>query len=171
MINRRNFLAAGALTLLAACSAPTLVDESVSANWWVRDVFVDTSELSGVSGRSLAVASDQVGSDVDRALRQQLRGLSRAQPVNVEVKIESVRLVSPGQSLLVGGLSTISGTVRVIDARSGEVLLPTSKISGSAQGYAPGGIIGALSRPSPEKDYQNTVAGFAVNTRKLLFGA
>ena len=90
----------------------------------------------------------------------------------MRVTVDQVNLVSPGQSLLLGGTSTIKGTVSISNVATGSDILPVTNVSGLADGsYAPGGIIGALSTKSPENDYENTVASFASDVKSRLFGA
>jgi len=173
MMKRRTFISGSAAAFLAACAAPPLVDRSVSQDWYVLRVSVDTSALSGVSGRALTVAPSKVADDVDQAVTRQLAAASGRgnRSVDVEISLSSVQLVSPGQSLLIGGTSAINGIVRVVDSNTGAILLDDKKLVGTAKGgYGAGGLIGALSTRKAEDDYKATVLGFATDARNALFG-
>ncbi len=149
------------------------MDPEVSSRMVVQDISVSTSSLSGVSGRSISIPPSQVQADISRALaaRMRGRGMPGGNPVQVSVDVQRVALVSPGQSLLIGGVSTVSATVSVADLYTGTVLLPATEMTATSEGWAPGGIIGASSRGTPEQDYQRTVASFADAVAQRLLGA
>ncbi|WP_299968712.1 hypothetical protein [uncultured Roseobacter sp.] len=174
MINRRSFLAIASVGFISACAEP-LLDVSASQNLRVNEVTVDVSQLERVGGRQNAISTAQVQRDVQQAVSAQLQAAAAgSRPVNVQLSLTSVQLVSPGMSLLVGGTSRIAGILQVKDAESGAVVIEPTEVFGLAKGeYAPGGIIGALAKSgrSPTDDYKNTVSGFAADVRKRLFGA
>jgi|GEM_PF-5278507 len=162
-----------AALLLSACASGPLIDPEVSSRMVVQEIAVTTPNLSGVSGRSISVPNNQVQSDISRALaaRMQGRGMPGGNPVRVDVDVDRVSLVSPGQSLLIGGVSSVSATVSVVDLSTGGVLLPETKMTSSSDGWAPGGIVGAASRGSAQEDYRKTVASFANTVAQRLLGA
>ncbi|MEP5732616.1 MAG: hypothetical protein ABJL67_24965 [Sulfitobacter sp.] len=173
MLNRRTFLAMAALAALAACAEP-LLDSQVAGNLQVVDVSVDVAQLEKVRGRQNSIAPSRVQSDVRNTLLAYLKeGSPGTRAVDADVVITSVNLVSPGQSLVVGGTSNIQGTLTVTDATTGEVILETTEVAGAAEGgYPLGGLIGAAVKASvtPEDDYKSTVVGFSKSVRKSLFG-
>lgn len=137
----------------------------------VVGVSVDTSAIEGVTGREISVAPAQIGADVRSTLMASLGDSAGDRPVNVKLLIERVILVSPGQSMLVGGVSTITGTMWIVDEGTGAVLMKPTTVRGTAKGgWAPGGLIGVALTKSPQEDYRATVAGFAADVRKRLFG-
>ncbi len=167
---RRVFLALAVATVLVACAQP--IAKSVdTGQFQVRAVNVDLSQFERVKGRNIDVPRAQVERDLSAALTRELTAASagNSRPVDVDMKIFSVSLVSPGQAALVGGLSNVSGEISVRDARSGEVLVPPTEIAGTPSGYAPGGIIAVALTKSPQEDYQATVAGFAADVRRSLY--
>ena len=173
MMDRRAFLALGGVSFLAACVGTTpLLEEGVSRSIVVQQVAVDGSKVGKVSGRSLDVSGSQIESDIRRSLERRMlgRGSKTGTPVRVDVRLTSVLLVSPGMSLLVGGSSSISAEVSVVDLNTGKLLLEPTKVSATGDGYAPGGIIGAASRGTPAEDYSNTVGSFADSVSKRLLG-
>ncbi len=172
-MHRRSFILLGGAGFLAACaSQQPLAEPDVMQRLLVRQITVDTSQLERVSGRSTNISPAQVRSDVQRALEGRLlgRGAGGGTPVRVTVDVTSVNLVSPGQSLLIGGVSQIVGTVTVDDFASAEVLVPETRVSGSGEGWSGGGVVGAVSRGTPEADYAQTVAGFANTVATRLLG-
>ena len=134
-------------------------------------VSVDTSAIEGVTGRNLSVQPAKIGADVRSTLLASLGSNAGERPVEVKLLIESVALVSPGQSVLVGGVSTIRGRMWIVDPKSGAVMMKPTAVSGTAKGgWAPGGLLGAALTKSPQEDYRATVAGFAADVTKRLFG-
>ena len=175
-MHRRSFIVLGGASLLAACaSQQPLAEPDVMQRMLVQQVMVDTSQLERVSGRSINISTAQVQADIQRALERRLlgRGMPGGTPARVSVDVASVSLVSPGQSLLIGGVSQVTGSVTVADLSSGSTLVPETRVSGTGEGWAPGGVVGAVSRGTADADYAQTVAGFAntVATRLLGNGA
>jgi len=173
LFNRRSVLAGIAAGLLAGCMNTQLLEENAAKSFAVHDVKVDTVQLQkGVTGRVNEFTPKQVAGDLDANLTRKLRARAQgSQPVDVKVSVTSVHLVSPGQSFLVGGVSTIKGIINVTDARTGELVLEPTQIAGTAKGnYAPGGIIGVVMTKQIDDDYRNTVAGFVGDVERLLFG-
>ena len=67
--------------------------------------------------------------------------------------------------------STITGTMWIVDARNGAVLMKPATVRGAAKGgWVGGGLIGVALTKEPQEDYRATVAGFAADVRKRLFG-
>ena len=165
-----------AAAALAGCNTTEpLLDESVSQGLVVRSVTVDVSALQkGITGRESDKTPAQVKADVEQALRATLLGPdARRGNAEVLVQITSVRLVSPGQKFALGslgGASAITGVITVTGAGSGSVLLAPTEVSASSEELRLGGVIGALTTPSVEKDYADTVAGFANNVKTRLLG-
>ena len=174
MMNRRSFLALAAAVTLSACAAP-LLEEGVAQQLKITSVSVDVSSIEGVKGRKISKLPEQVRADIAAAVSGQLAaGSVGTRPAKAQLSVKRVQLVSPGQSFLIGGSSTISGTLQVTDARTGEVILAPTDVVGTAKsGYALGGVIGAAvkANQTPEDDYKATVAGFAADVRKRLLGA
>ncbi len=171
MIGRRSFLALAAAFGLSACANTALLTPEQSANLSIRDVSVDVSGFTGVTGRNITVSPAQLQQDLTVALRSQL-GASQSGTSDLRVSVSSLSLVSPGQALLIGGISTLQGVVEIKNIRTGEVILPATTVYGYADGgYAPGGVIGALAAGTPEEDYARTVASFASDLRIRLFVA
>ncbi|WP_371228868.1 hypothetical protein [Roseovarius sp. 2305UL8-3] len=173
MFNPRPFGVLLAALLLCGCMNTQLLEEGAANTFNVRDVSVDTVQLKkGVRGRVNEISPSKVARDIDANLTNKLRARSRGEtPVDLKVSITSVNLVSPGQSFLVGGVSTIMGIINVTDARTGELVLEPTQIAGTAKGnYAPGGLIGVALTKQVDDDYRSTVAGFVSDVERLLFG-
>jgi len=169
MISRRSFLSVFALIAVTACAAP-LLNEEQAANLQVRSVTVDISQFeNGVAGRNIAIPSAQVKADLEAALRRTL-GASSQGNADVVVVLTKMWLVSPGQSIMLGGNSSITGIVSVASVHNGQPILAPTEVVGISNKRTVGGIIGALSRSSAEEDYRETITGFALNLKKRLFG-
>ncbi len=171
MINRRNVLGMFAALIITGCAAP-LIEETVSKGLKVDAVSVDVSNLkNGVTGRQFKVPNDKIKADILSALiRETTTSPSGARPVTLVVKLDSFRLVSPGQSVLLGGISTVTGRATVIDSKTKEIIVPETKVLGNGKGYAPGGLLGAIVTKKPAEDYKTTVAGFAADVKLRVFG-
>ncbi|MDX8350556.1 hypothetical protein SLH49_21410 [Cognatiyoonia sp. IB215446] len=172
MTKIKALIAIAAAFLLSACAEEPLIDPQVSSAMFVQDVVVDTNGFAGVTGRAINVPATQVRADITRALSSRLRGRGNpgGTPVVVTVNVDRVSLVSPGQSLLVGGISTATGTVSIVELASQTSLLAPTQVVGTGDGYAPGGVIGAASRGSPQSDYTQTITRFAETVATELFG-
>ncbi|MEO9898803.1 MAG: hypothetical protein ABJD13_21380 [Paracoccaceae bacterium] len=171
MFNRRTFLTLAAGTLLAACSQAPLLSPGAAEGVRIRSVSVDVSGFEGVTGREFNVTADQLQADVLAELRKQLAPSGEG-TADVAVSISSVQLVSPGAAFAFGGPSRIAGVVQITNTESGEFILPATEVVGLADGtYVPGGVIAALATKNPENDYKNTVASFASDIKRRLFGA
>lgn len=171
MMGKRLFLAIAASALvLSGCVGTPLLEEDARAALVVRNVSVDVTGYENVQGRNLSISSDQLQADMTSAIETELSPVAGGNTV-VDVTVTRVYLVSPGQALLVGGASTITGTVTVTDAATGEVLLPTTTVRGIADGsWALGGAIAAATTGTPLEDYQNSVRSFASDLRIRLLG-
>lgn len=176
MIGRRSTLAAIAALGLAGCAtnAP-LLESDARAIYAVQNVTVNTNRMTGaaVRGRVNEYSHEKVSRDVRATLSQRLKADPRGiRNVDVSVELSRFSLVSPGQSFLIGGASQITGVVMVRDSKTGQVVLERATITGTAKGvYTPGGLAGAISTRSVEDDYRNTIAGFATDVERHLFGA
>lgn len=172
MVTRRSFLAFGAALALAGCAEP-LLDQQVSSQLSVADVRV-TADSATVGGREISVPGRQIEEDVRGQVFAQLRMVANgSRPVIVEIDVARVQLVSPAQALVIGSVSTITGVAQVIDANTGEIILEPTEVKGSSDQVIPtGGLIGAALKAGtpPEKDYQQTIAGFAFDVRRKLWG-
>ncbi|MEM9250049.1 MAG: hypothetical protein AAGB05_15320 [Pseudomonadota bacterium] len=171
-MQRRAFLGLAGAALVCGC-APVQPRRADFAPMFVDEVQVETSGFTRVTGRQISVTSEQVERDVERALRQRLlgRGDPGGTPALVRVGIRRVSLVSPGQSLLVGGNSSFGSEVSVVDKRTGAFLLEPRAVAASGQGWSAGGVLGASTRPSPALDYQQLVNAYADRVAALLIGA
>jgi hypothetical protein len=148
-----------------------LADGRRGSSLKVVEVSVDTSAIEGVQGRAISVPPAQIGADIRSTLLASLGNNAGDRPVKVNLLVERVVLVSPGQSMLVGGVSTITGTMWIVDARNGAVLMKPATVRGTAKGgWVGGGLIGVALTKEPQEDYRATVAGFAADVRKRLFG-
>ena len=138
----------------------------------VTDVAVDVSGLEGVKGRQFSIPNSQVQTDLRNTLLATLRtDATRGQTVKVNLLLDRFSLVSPGQSYAIGGVSTIAGTMWVVDAKAGTVVMKPTRVWGTAKGgWALGGLIGAALTKSPDEDYRATLAGFSADVKKRLFG-
>ncbi|MEO9514558.1 MAG: hypothetical protein ABJG55_02370 [Paracoccaceae bacterium] len=171
MFSRRTFLTLAAGVFLAACSQAPLLAPDAAQDVRIRTVSVDVSGFEGITGREFDVTPEQLQADITAALRRQFAP-TNAGNADVAVSVSSVRLVSPGAAFAFGGTSRIAGVVQITNTESGEFILPATEVVGLADGtYAPGGVIAALSTKSPENDYKNTVASFASDIKRRLFGA
>lgn len=172
MISIRKILAVLAVCAVSACTSQALLPPEVAGRIAVQEIAVSTTGLERVTGRDIAVSNAQVQADIRQALaaRMQGRGAVDGSPVNVTVNVDSVSLVSPGQSLLVGGVSSISGSITITDVATGAVILPLTAVRASSEGWAPGGILGATSRGTAEADYAQTVASFANSIATRVLG-
>ncbi|MCP3972045.1 MAG: hypothetical protein GY717_17310 [Rhodobacteraceae bacterium] len=173
MMYRRQFIVGSSAVFLAGCVKP-LIDESVSRSLSVERIVVSVPKFEKLTGRNLKVDPKKLRADIQANLEEQLAPFSNraGRRVEIGVNVDRLHLVSPGQSFLMGGTSTILGVARVVDLKTREPVLAPTRIVGTGKGYNAGGIIGAIAASGPVKtDYENTVAGFARDLTNQLFGA
>lgn len=166
----RVLAAIAVLSALSACVQP-LVDETVQQSLTVRTITVDASAIKPIAGgREITLTRSQIEADLKAALTAEMvkpgQGAGNA---DVLVKVEEIWLVSRGQSFAMGGNSTMTGTLTVTEPATGRVILAETKVGGMNETLRMGGIIGVLTAPSADKDYQQTLLGFArLNAERLL---
>lgn len=171
-LSRRAALLAGlSLVLLSGCVQP-LVDAETQQKLVVGKVTVDVSAIQPIGGgREITLTRQQIERDLTRALSAQMIRPGQGRPnARVAVKVDEIWLVSRGQSFITGGKSTIRGTITVTDLASGKQILPQTEVFGMNEGFRLNGVIGALTAPEPQKDYEGTVEGFAHQVAVRLLG-
>jgi hypothetical protein len=171
MLARRMFLL-GAAGALASCGTETtqLVEADVSQTMRVVYVDVYASSFNKIRGREIDVVPEQVVADVKAAVTVALSEQRGQRPVIVQVPVNDMQLVSMGQSYVFGGSSWLRGKIRVVDARTGEEVIPLTDIKAAKSDFAIGGLIGALTTEAVDEDYMATVAAFAQNIKTRMFG-
>lgn len=168
--SRRFLLLFGLLTFLSACAEP-LLEADVAQQIVPRTISVDVSKIEGVSGRAdeITVAPSKIQSDLTANLERTLARPGRPN-ADIALSVTKVRLVSPGQAFLLGGTSYIEGILQVTDSRSGAVLLAPTEVFGISEQLRLGGIVGAVTTPAADKDYQQTIRGFSAAIQERLYG-
>ena len=165
----RMFAALSLFILMAACAPTVLVDESRSQSLVVGSIDIDTSQFAGLKGREFQLPPEQVAADIERELRAVL---TRPGAANADIKlvVSNFRLVSPGQAFALGGQSAITGTLTVVDQATGAEIVPPTEVVGISEQLRLGGVIGAVTSPAADKDYRQTLRGFAASIHQQLYG-
>jgi len=130
-------------------------------------VTVDTSAFSGIEGREISLPPEQVASDLRTAVAQRLSANGTVM-ANVTLRLKRVVLTSPGSAFAFGGPSAIEAEIVATDASTGAVLFGPELVRGRSETVRLPGVIGAATSPSVERDYDQTVAGFAVAVQSTL---
>ena len=154
---------------VAACTQ-TLMEEGVARSVTVRRISVLTDNITHYSVRGLPISRARFADELRNHIQQELG--ERAQPAgNAEliVVVKRVWLKSPGESLFMGGPSFIDAEVTVRRVSDGGIIAGPTKFSGVSQQQRLGGIFGAISAPSAQDDYQQTLRGFAIRINQALF--
>lgn len=165
MFNRRHIMVAGLLALLSACST--------SSNAPDTDVTDKTLNVIGVSVDASAITEDMLGGaialsafegDLESRIAPLLaeRSTEAGVPVSVAVTVTEVSLISILEGALPGVKSDIKGQVAVTDQ-------PTLAITGVSERFRVPGVIGIVTSPSREKDYNETADGFAATIADAVF--
>lgn len=173
-LNRRNLVGGAAAFLclsLAGCVQP-LVQEDVQQALRVGSITVDASAIKPIGGgREITLTHSQIEADLKAALTAEMvrpgQGPGNA---DVLVRVDEIWLVSRGQSFAVGGTSAMTGTLSVRDSATGKIILAETRVGGVNRNLRLGGVLGVLTAPAPEKDYRDTLAGFARLTAERLLG-
>ena len=175
--SRRAFLILAAGGLVAACSEQkAIVSRSIASQITITDVQLDMSNIPLNSkgnvrtGRQIVLTRERLGKDIDVLVTRAVAARDFNGPVKATLKIvpSSIMLVSPGQAWAVGGRSNIEGIVSLTSASGQQLLAPTT-IKGFSETFRASGLIGAMTSPEADQDYQQTVNGFAQNAMRKLF--
>lgn len=178
MVFRFVFLAVSCLTVAACASGYSnrlnvelvqslklrQVDVSVAPDadfWWgdgerayARSIGRPEAEAEALGaspeGRNFmrARASQSIKTAFDRSLAGKLNG---TRPVRVVVTMRAVHVASAAQRIIVGGNHTMTASVNLVDANTGEVIASNPKISvtaGAGQGIA-GAVLDSALRGDP----------------------
>ena len=167
MLNRRFALLGLAALCVAACDAPDAASPEAS-NLIVRNITVDTSKITGVEGREIVVAPAQISKDLLSALRTSLAKAGTGN-ADIIVQVQQVELVSRGASVAFLQ-SNIKAILTVRDASTGQDIVPPTAITGFSEQFRLGGVVGVVTAPSAEQDYQQTLRGFANTVRDRVYG-
>ena len=160
------------VTLLGACAPQPFIDRPLAQTIKVEEVSVEAAGIDTEIGRDIVKTEAQLEEDIRKAVENQViySTRERERPANLEIRVADVVLVSPGRSFLIGGNSYIQANITVKDRETGAVIFGPKLFAQMGRGYAPGGIIGAATRPDPAQDYLSTVAAFAAGLQLALSG-
>ena len=158
-----------ALGLLAGCSTAELQKSALPAALNVVSVVVDAGSLDGIEGRSIARSNAQITADIEGAVRRAFAAKSQPNgtPVQVTIDVQEVKLAN-AVDRVAAQASTIHADLTVV-SEAGATVVPTQRIVGTSEGVRLAGTFGALTTPGVDKDYSDTVAGFAATLQTLLF--
>ena len=175
MIIRRTFLALFGAALLSACAATEpLLNLSAPSGYRVESVSIEVSSIDGLKGgRDIERSPAQIQADLTASVRAALTTASmpNGRRVAVQIQLDNIALVGPGQAFMVGGISSARGVLQVSDVASGEIVVPATEVFGTVEGWAPGGLIALANSVPPEQDYNALILGFASKVKARLFGA
>ena len=165
MLMGRHILLAGALGLLSACAetvteaAPILAGQGL----FVSEITVDTDAVTPDMTGDLLTAA-QVGSDLQTRLAVQmgLQSDPAGTPVSVAVVVTDVSLITALEGAIPGAKSRISGTVSVADADPVVVV-------GVSERFRVPGVLGVITAPDRQTDYDETASGFAKEITDAVF--
>ena len=167
---RRAFIVVGLMAALAACAGPAperaALSPDLAQTLSVQDVEVTMGFTGVTSGREVpaevvkeAVEKQKAGLLVKRGPRQ----------TKALLNVTNTHIITAGQSILIGGESIMSGTVSLMDAETGEVIVPPVEISSGGGGWTPGGIIGAATMDDRNVEVQQMAAILVQRARMALF--
>lgn len=159
--------------MLAACAGPgpgkSALSPQARSNIAIRSVTVDVSAIGqSTDGRQVGAAT------VKRVLEDKaasLVGLGIGSiPTRVEIKLESVNVITAGQIIMIGGESVMAGKVTLVDARDGSIIIPATRIDAGGGGWVLGGLIAAATKDDADKELQDMSTEFVSRTKKLILG-
>lgn len=174
MIKRRNFIALCAAFAVSACAgaAPkeSVLEEATRSNLRITEVVVDVSKM-GEKTKGRAVPAANVKAALQQASDALLKGQGsgkRAARANIDVT--SVVVINGAQSVLIGGESVMRGTITLVDAKTGAVIVPASELTAGGGGWVAGGIIAAATQEDPATELRQMSQEYASRARTLVFG-
>ncbi|MDP0929265.1 hypothetical protein Q0601_18940 [Paracoccus onubensis] len=156
---------------LAACAGPAPKKPVLSAQQAqqisVREAQIDVSAIgAATSGRK--VPASTVRDELRKASGVLLWSDGPRDAVAV-VKIDSVNIIGVGQTVLIGGESTMRGSVSLVDAKTQDVIVPPQEISSGGGGYTPGGLIGAATLEDKNVETTQLATEFMRRARLAIY--
>jgi len=159
--------------LLTACAGAgpesSVLDPASRNAINIQAVTVDVSAIGATTeGREVpATAVNRILED--EAAKLVGRGTGST-PTRVAIRLESVNLISAAQSIMIGGESIMKGTVSLVDARTGRVIITPREIDAGGGGWVLGGFVGAATRDDPATELRQMSEEFVDRTGVLIFG-
>jgi len=101
----------------------------------------------------------------------QLKGQGRGnRKVRAILSVNSVNIITAGQSIVVGGESVMTGTVALVDARTGQTILSPTRLSSGGGGWVAGGLIAVAIRDDAATELRQMSNEFVARARILTVG-
>ena len=170
LANRHIISSLVAAGLLAGCGGTSeLQDAVLPSKLNVVEVTIDMSDFEGVEGRELSRTEDEIAADVGNAVATALAEKSdpSGAAATVEIALKRIELANP-VSRAVAQSSNIRADVSVVTEDAVRIV-PMQAVVGNSDGIRLAGTLGVLTTPGVDKDYSDTVAGFAMTLQQLLF--
>ena len=155
--------------ILAGCSTTRLNDVTRSTgDLNVTEVIVSLDNMEPVSGRSFNRSKAQFQQELRVAVWDVLRASSNPEgtPATVMLDVKNMSLSNIAMRTL-GQLSSITADLTVTSEAG--VIVPRQTVVGESDGIRLAGTFGAVTVPGLDKDYSQTVYGFAYTIEDLLF--
>ncbi len=167
MFNRRNFVLAGVLAVLAGCAQTQLVDVGTASSLRVTEVSVTTR----VARKNTAIPKQRI---LDTVQAKSFAALSRAnpagnRPVRAEVTVNQFYIANAGAGILLGSTQSGMNTeVSLYDAVTGELVKANMLVLGGTEARPT--IFGAAAIKSPEQELDIITDDLARNMKIAIFG-
>ena len=170
---RRRSALLGICLMLSACasSGPTgsVLSPESQGSVVIQSVSVDSGAMGETTDGQQVPTSSVVRLLEEEAQRLVGRG-EGSTPTRLMIELESVNLISAAQSAMIGGESIMKGTVSLVDARNGRVIIPPQSIDSGGGGWVMGGLIGAATRDDPATELRQLSREFIDRAGVLVFG-
>ncbi|MEL6119044.1 MAG: hypothetical protein AAFR49_05120 [Pseudomonadota bacterium] len=172
---RRSILVGVAALGLAGCAGPaptgSVLEETSRANLKIVGTDVSVDKI-GLSTKGRPVPADRVDQLVTAFAQQGLVGQGAgAREVNAVIDLESVNVITAGQSILIGGESVMAGKLSLVDARTGDELMPPTDVRAGGGGWVLGGFVAVAARDEAETEVSQMAQRFVERSKTLVFGA
>ncbi len=171
---RRSFIVVCAMAALSACAGPppktAALDAASRDKLQITQVTVDVSKI-GAKTQGRPVAAADVKSHVTQSANAMLRNHgSGPRQARAELTVDSANVITAGQSMLIGGESIMSGTVALVDVKTGAQIMPATEITSGGGGWAGGGLIAVATRDDATTEVRQMSQEFVSRARILVFG-
>lgn len=166
--------AALTVVLLAACAGPapegSSLEPDVRKDIRIARVTVDTSTI-GTETEGRAVSTDTVQKILLSTAEGILVGAGGgARSVDVEIGLSSVKIISAGQAMVLGGESIMKGKFRLRDTETREILVPPTEIEAGGGGWVLGGLVAAATLDDPRTELRDLSQEFSDRVMIAVFG-
>ncbi|MEL7466798.1 MAG: hypothetical protein AAFN79_22180 [Pseudomonadota bacterium] len=163
-------IAIASLAALAACARPDPLTSVPTDNAVSKAVTLSPSDVSIEIDPAAGDAADDIARSLELYLDEIAIATEGGAPTRAIVRIDDFDVVSNTTRAFIGRGTEMSGEVKLIDANTGEILVPATPISVDARSIIYNDDFGVITRDRAETKAQKLSRLFMKRARIALYG-